>query len=122
MARTERSALVRLYLASALRRVPVANDGTWSRPPARDEDASDQNQPLMVWYAAEPVVPLDMARSLELSLESPLPKLFPFSVQRISAVGTQDALRVLTDRLGRTTSTAQQKELANGIVQLINRR
>jgi putative membrane-bound dehydrogenase-like protein len=123
MARSDQSALVRLYLASAMQRVPV--EKRWdvlTSLLARQEDSADQNLPLMIWYAAEPVVPLDMARSLELSLDSPLPKVFPFSVQRISAVGTQDALRVLTDRLGRTTSTAQQKELVNGIVQLINRR
>ena len=123
MARSDQSALVRLYLASAMQRVPV--EKRWDVLTgllARQDDSADQNLPLMIWYAAEPVVPLDMARSLELSLESPLPKVFPFSVQRISAVGTQDALRVLTDRLGRTTSAAHQKELVNGIVQLINRR
>ena len=67
-----------------------------------DEDAADPNLPLMIWYAAEPVVELDMAHALDLSLESRLPHLFPFTVRRIAAVGTQDALRVLTDRLGRT--------------------
>jgi hypothetical protein len=123
MARSDQSALVRLYLASALQRVPV--EKRWDVLTGlltHQEDATDHNLPMMVWYAAEPVIPLDMTRSLELSLESPLPKLFSFAVQRISAVGTQDALRVLTDRLGRTTSTAHQKELANGIVQLVNRR
>ena len=60
---------------------------------ARGEDADDQNEPLMVWYATEPVVPLDMPRALALAAESKLPKVFTFTVQRISAVGTQDALR-----------------------------
>ena len=123
MARSDQSALVRLYLASALQRVPI--EKRWDILTgllSRQEDATDQNLPLMIWYAAEPIVPLDMARSLELSLDSPLPRLFPFAVQRISAVGTQDALRVLTDRLGRTTSTAHQKELANGIGLLVNRK
>ena len=80
-----------------------------------DEDAADQNLPLMIWYAAEPVVELDMARALGLSLESKLPNLFPFTVRRIAAIGTQDALRVLTDRLGRTQTASLQKELLNGI-------
>ena len=123
MARSDQSPLVRLYLASALQRIPV--DRRWDVLTGlltHQEDATDHNLPMMLWYAAEPVIPLDMARSLELALESPLPRLFPFAVQRISAVGTQDALRVLTDRLGRTSTSAQQKELVNGIVQLVNRR
>ena len=48
-------------------------------------------------------------------MSSKLPRVLPFTVQRIAAVGTQDALRVLTDRLGRTEDAAQQRELANGI-------
>ena len=57
----------------------------------------------MVWYAAEPVVEQDMPRALGLAADVELPHLFAFTVQRIAAVGTPDALRVLTDRLGRTT-------------------
>ena len=76
----------------------------------------------MIWYAAEPVVELDMAHALDLSLESRLPSLFPFTVRRIAAIGNQDALRVLTDRLGRTQTASLQKELLNGISLIVNRR
>ena len=70
LAKTDTSALVRLYLASALQRVPV--DQRWDTLTAlfaHGEDAADHNQPLMVWYAAEPVVPLDMPRALGLAAE-----------------------------------------------------
>ena len=76
----------------------------------------------MVWYAAEPVVPLDMARALGLAADSKLPGLFTFTTQRIAAVGTEDALRVLTDRLGRTADQAQRLDLVDGITQIVGKR
>ena len=88
---------------------------------AHAEDARDQNLPLMVWYAAEPVVELDMPRALALAADSKLPRLFSFTVQRIAAVGSQDALRVLAERLGRTKDPARQKELSGAIVQIVGR-
>ena len=75
----------------------------------------------MVWYAAEPVVALDMSRALGAAFDSKLPRLFAFTVQRIAAIGTQEALRVLTDRLGRTEDAAQQKELLSGISKIVNK-
>jgi hypothetical protein len=123
LAREDRSALVRLYLASALQRIPVERRWeTLTGLLTRDEDAADQNLPLMIWYAAEPVVELDMTRALGLAAGSKLPRMFSFTVQRIAAVGTQDALRVLTDRLGRTEDATQQKALASGITEIVGRR
>jgi hypothetical protein len=122
MARQDHSPLVRLYLASGLQRVPVEKrwavlEGLLSH----DEDASDPNLPLMVWYAAEPAVALDMPRAIALASDSKLPKLFSFAVQRIGAIGSQDALRVLAERLGRTTDAGRQKDLAGAIVQIVGR-
>jgi hypothetical protein len=122
MARQDPSALVRLYLASGLQRVSV--EKRWDVLAgllANGDDAFDQNLPLMVWYAAEPVVPLDMSRALSAAVDSKLPRLFAFTVQRIAAIGTQEALRVLTDRLGRTEDAAQQKELLTGISKIVNK-
>jgi hypothetical protein len=122
LAREDNSALVRLYLASALQRTPAAK--RWdvlAGLVAHPEDATDQNLPLMIWYAAEPVVELDMPRALSLTAEAPMQRLFAFTVQRIAAVGSQDALRALTDRLGRATSAAEQRALADGINLMIKR-
>jgi putative membrane-bound dehydrogenase-like protein len=121
-AREDKSPLVRLYLASALQRTPPAK--RWdvlAGLSAHAEDATDQNQPLMVWYAAEPVVALDMPRALTLAEGSKLPRLFQFTVRRIAAVGTQDALRTLTDRLGRTAEGAERRELASGIDRIVGK-
>jgi hypothetical protein len=122
MARQDQSPLVRLYLASALQRVPA--EKRWEVLAgllANADDAADQNLPLMVWYAAEPLVELDMSRALGAASESRLPRLFAFTVRRIAAIGTQDALRVLTDRLGRTEDPARQQELLGGINTIVNK-
>ena len=122
MARDEPSPLVRLYLASTLQRTPVGK--RWDVLNAlmsHGEDATDHNQPLMVWYATEPVVGLDMPRALALAATTKLPQLFAFTVRRIAAIGTQDALKTLTDRLGRTTDPAERKELASGISRIVGK-
>ena len=122
MAREDKSALVRLYLASALQRTPAAKrwdvlTGLMTHP----EDATDHNQPLMVWYAAEPVVELDMPRALGLAATTKLPQVFSFTVRRIAAVGSQEALKTLTDRLGRTSDAAERKELVSGINRIVGK-
>ena len=120
MARDDQSALVRLYLASALQRTPVGK--RWDVLAgllAHGEDASDHNQPLMIWYATEPAVELDMPRALAAAATTKMPKQFAFTVRRIAAVGTQDALKTLSDRLGRTTDPVERKELASGIDRIV---
>jgi len=122
MARDDRSPLVRLYVASALQRTPVSK--RWdvlTGLMAHAEDASDHNQPMMVWYALEPVVEIDMPRALGLAASTKLPELFSFTVRRIAAVGSQSALKTLTDRLGTTSDTAERKELVSGIDRFVGK-
>jgi len=122
LASRDKSPLVRLSVASALQRVPPAKrwhalEGLLTHA----EDAADHNLPLMVWYAAEPVVELDMPRALTLAGDTKLPGLFQFTVRRIAAVGTQEALRALTDRLGRTVNAAERREIASGINRIVGK-
>src|SRR5690606_1289853 len=73
MARQDPSALVRLYLASAAQR--MAPEQRWDIVAGLSkhaEDKDDHNLPLMVWYAAEPLVALDMDRAMDLALKSEL--------------------------------------------------
>jgi putative membrane-bound dehydrogenase-like protein len=121
LARQDTSPLVRLYLASALQRTPVAK--RWEILAgliAHEEDAGDPNLPLMVWYAAEPLPDIDMTRALALALESKLPQTFSFMVQRIASARTAEALRVLAERLVRTENPARQAELVKGLNQVIS--
>lgn len=64
MAAKEDSALVRLFLASTLQRLPPAR--RWDVIAAlagRSEDADDPNLPAMIWYALEPLVAADPPRA-----------------------------------------------------------
>jgi hypothetical protein len=120
MARQDQSPMVRLYLASALQRIPVDKRADiLSGLLTHREDAGDQNLPLMLWYAAEPSVESDMSRALTMATDSPFSRLFPFTVQRIGATGTPDALRILAERLARTLDRGQQKELATAIAKIV---
>ncbi len=61
-ARRDPSPVVRLYLASALQRLPV--EQRWEIVEglvSHSEDAADPNLPLMDWYAAEPLAAADRA-------------------------------------------------------------
>ncbi len=67
MARDDESPLVRLALASALQRLPLAERWGIARELVKHEsDARDQNLPLMIWYGVEPLVPADRARAIQL--------------------------------------------------------
>jgi putative membrane-bound dehydrogenase-like protein len=120
MARQDSSALVRLYLASALQR--VAPEKRWdvlAGLVAREEDAADHNQPLMAWYAAESLAALDMDRALTLAADAKLPNIFSYMVQRVAAIESPEALRVLSQRLARTDDRARQVELVDGITRIV---
>lgn len=105
MARHDGSAIVRLYLASALQRLSVEQrwkilEGLVSHA----EDASDHNLPLMYWYAAEPLASVDAGRALELAGKAKIPQLLPFMVRRISSLGTSKAITLLVEVLGKSDS------------------
>ena len=66
MAKTDPSPIVRLYLASAVQRLPFAD--RWSILEglvSHAEDVSDNNLPRMYWFALEPMVPQHRRQSLE---------------------------------------------------------
>jgi putative heme-binding domain-containing protein len=83
LAQSDPSPVVRLYLASALQRLPVAErwpvvEGLLSHA----EDAGDANLPLMVWYGTEPLVPTNPAKALQLAAASRLPLVREFIARR----------------------------------------
>ncbi len=100
MASEDDSALVRLRLASALQRIPAEDRWNILRELAgREEDAQDANIPLMLWYGMEPLVPLDPERSLEVAMGAEVSRLLPFTLRRISALGSEKARVILTSAL-----------------------
>jgi putative membrane-bound dehydrogenase-like protein len=83
-ARVEPSGLVRLYLASALQRLPVTERLALARVLSRRaEDAEDHNLPLMLWYGVEPLVAVDGSAALELVRETRIPLLREYTARRL---------------------------------------
>jgi len=67
LAKDDPSQLVRLWLASALQRMPL--DRRWNIVEGlvgHAEDKDDPNLPLMIWYGIEPLVGSDSKRALQL--------------------------------------------------------
>ena len=86
LATEDNSSVVRLYLASALQRLPI--DQRWGMANAlvrHSEDAADQNIPLVLWYGIEPLVPEDTERAMELAQQSKIPLLRRYIIRRASA-------------------------------------
>ena len=108
MAHSESSALVRLYLASALQRLAPAE--RWEILEAllqRAEDNDDHNLPLMLWYATEPMIDIDMKRAMDMAVNAKSPHILPFTIKKLGAIGTEEADKLLQDlnqRLGKIDS------------------
>jgi hypothetical protein len=96
MAREDESALVRLNLASVMQRVePERRWAVLEELSQKSGDAGDQNLPLMFWYAAEPLAETDMNRALELAEAAELPDILTYTIRRVAAIGTAEAITAL---------------------------
>ncbi len=88
MAREDPSPVVRLYLASALQRLPLERrwavlEGLVSHP----EDAADHDLPYMVWYASMDLPTADRRKALALGTGSKIPLVRKNMLRRIAALG-----------------------------------
>ena len=100
LAREDKSPVVRLYLASALQRLPLSD--RWEILEAlyaHSEDASDHNLPLMYWYAAEPLATVDAKRALQMAEATKLPNILNFTVRRVATLGTPEAMAEIVNAL-----------------------
>jgi len=85
MAREDKSPVARLYLASALQRIPV--EQRWDTLTAlvqHAEDANDHNLPLMYWYATEPAVGQDPIKAVALLKQCKIPVVREFIARRLA--------------------------------------
>jgi putative membrane-bound dehydrogenase-like protein len=125
MAREDTSPIVRLYLASALQRIPPAD--RWPVLEAlfaHSEDAKDHNLPLLEWYAAEPMPTVNPQKALALAESTKLPQMLEFTARRCVVAGTAAALAAITDTLMRVSDRDNLTlDMLNGIgAALENRR
>ena len=85
LAKKDKSGLVRLALASALRRMPVDRRAELAAPLlARTEDADDHNLPLLVWYGLTPLADADLAALVGLAKVCEWPTTRRFIARRIA--------------------------------------
>lgn len=86
MAREDQSPVVRLYLASALQRLPLAQRGEILEALlAHAEDAKDHNLPLMYWFAAEPLAGEGAASAAKLLKATKIPQVREYITRRMTA-------------------------------------
>jgi putative membrane-bound dehydrogenase-like protein len=82
----DKSAMVRLSLVSAMQRIPLQD--RWNIAEAlvqHEEDAKDQNLPLMLWYAIEPMVPGNSVPAIRLAAKCKIPVVREYISRRIAA-------------------------------------
>ncbi|MFT5474568.1 MAG: putative membrane-bound dehydrogenase-like protein [Kiritimatiellia bacterium] len=86
MANEDASPVVRLYVAAALQRMPLAD--RWSIAQnlvVHDEDRADHNLPKMIWFGVEPLVHADATRALSLAAHCKIPRVTRFIARRAVA-------------------------------------
>jgi putative membrane-bound dehydrogenase-like protein len=106
MARDDRSAAVRLYLASALQRIdPSARWAIAAPLMQRAEDAGDHNLPTMIWLGVEPLVAAGADRALAVAAESRIPQLARFIARRLVDADRIDPLVAALARAPRTAAS-----------------
>ena len=110
MAKDDPSQVVRLYLASAVQRLPFAQ--RWSVLQglvSHVEDVSDNNLPRMYWFALEPMVPEYQRESLELVMAGKIPSLQEFVARRL----------ITGDGSNKKINQVQKAEAWNGLIKKI---
>ncbi|RYE21807.1 MAG: dehydrogenase, partial [Sphingobacteriales bacterium] len=114
LAVSDKSVLVRMYLTSAMLRTDPAK--RWTVLEAlyqHAEDKDDHNMPLMLWYAIEPVVPINTNAVIDLAFKTQIPRLLPYTIKRIAALDTPESkatLQVINDRINKSTNPHQYHE------------
>lgn len=120
----DESALVRMHLASSLQRLKMAD--RWKIAEAllaRDEDDDDENIPLLLWYAIEPLVNEDQERFVALAGKSKIPPVSRFIARRaLSLPDSKAELAALVKLLSATKGKVQSELLAGIIDGLAGRR
>jgi putative membrane-bound dehydrogenase-like protein len=118
LAERDSSQVVRLYLASAMQKVPAQDRWTVLEHLTRHgADATDHNLPLMYWYAAEPLAEADPERALAfgLSCGKTVPLIRDFMLRRIGSLKANSGLPVIVQALGKSNDADEEFTILNAI-------
>jgi putative membrane-bound dehydrogenase-like protein len=110
LAVNSQSPVVRLYLASAMTRMPIEVIGPVAAGLlSHTEDANDHNLPLMYWYGIEHLVTKFSPLAINLAKESKIEKVTRFIVRRTAA--TDNTINAAVEWLASATEVATQQML-----------
>jgi putative membrane-bound dehydrogenase-like protein len=111
------SPVVRLYLASALQRLPLDRRGDILHGLlSHAEDTSDVNLPLLDWYALEPLAESSPERALQLASEAKAsPSLLPFMVRRLASSAAPAALDLVVKALAAENDVRRQQAILQAV-------
>jgi putative heme-binding domain-containing protein len=113
-----------LYLASMLQRLRPAD--RWPIAEAllqHVEDAHDDNLPLMIWYALEPLVHEDLNRFIGLTAKTKISLVARHIARRVASIPkSNDSFNLLTQQLITVESDIQSEMLAGMIEGIEGRR
>ncbi|MCB1235625.1 MAG: c-type cytochrome [Verrucomicrobiae bacterium] len=120
MAAGDESAIVRLFLASALQR--LAPENRWPIAEAlvaRAEDAADQNLPHLIWYGVEPLVATDAKRFAALAGRAQIPPIRGHIGRRLidGATDAGELLTIAVTELGDLPDDAARATFLGGVLQ-----
>ena len=121
LAEHDPSPVVRMYLASACLRIPVADrQEIVAALLAHDEDAGDHNLPFLYWYAAESVASADPQAGLKLIATTKVPVVRGYLIRRLTQTNDAAILnQLVTEVLGKSDQPADQllamKEMSEGL-------
>jgi putative membrane-bound dehydrogenase-like protein len=114
MAQSDKSASVRLALASGMRRLFPRQRWRIAEALAAREDAADANLPLMVWYGVEPLVPGDPGRAAQLAEKARLPIVRQYVSRRLAEMGGK-RIEPLVRLLVETNDGAVRRDVLAGL-------
>lgn len=93
MSKKDKSAVVRLYLASALQRVDTETQ--WkiaAELMMHDEDENDHNLPKLIWFGFEPLVAKDPSRALDMAGDAKILLVAQYAARRTVDADALDLL------------------------------
>jgi putative membrane-bound dehydrogenase-like protein len=119
LARTDKSGLVRLYVASATQRILATQ-----RSPiiaallSHAKDANDHNQPLMVWYATMHLAEHELGALVDLAIQSQIPMDRKYLARRLAEGTEKDAtaFNALLEKMTALTEEQQLGDLVEGML------
>ena len=121
LAQADPSPVVRMYLASAALRLPLADrQALLPKLLSHAEDAGDHNLPYLYWYASESLAAADPQAGLKLIAAAQIPQVRGYLIRRLTQTNDPAILnQLVAEVLGKATQPADQflalKEIAEGL-------